>query len=381
MRSYVLLILLASAAIARADDAERTTFQHTPVSEVTAGSPLVVEVTVEGGWRLSALTLGVRNPNGAWRELPFGKAPDGRYTVIVPALNVAPPLVEYYVAARLQGDEAVAVFASPQAPHPVLVIPPAESVARRDRLLRHRGHANRARVSAEWVSFGSHGGFIEGGVDCGAYGDSHYRLEAEYLHRILGKIPYIRLGVVSMRGEVPPPAAFEGSGTVTCAADCSVFEQRDTGMDYGYAEVSLSGRDDVGLQGRLILGADDVGFAIGGAASIRLGQATGSRFELGAQSIQRVGFDVWARFDWDTVPRYPMAVELHVTDTPAGPLRPGTADVSDRLDEGASPGVRAVYELGWELTPEMSVIGRLGYQARNSTAGGPSLGLGFNVEW
>jgi hypothetical protein len=344
-----------------------------------------VEVSVEGGWRLAALTLGVRNPDGAWREIPFGKTSEGPFAAIVPAAEIAPPRIEYYVSAKLQGGEAIAVFASEKAPHPVLVIPADEDVARRDQLLRHRGHASRARASAEWISYGNHGGLVDGSGNRGAYEDSHYRLEAEYLYRILGSISYIRLGVVSLRGQVPPPAAFEGTGNVSClTTDCRAVQQRKTGMDYGYAEVSISGREDVGVQGRLILGADDVGFAKGGAASLRIGPPAGSRIEVGAQAIERVGYDLWARFDWATVPRHPMAVELHVTDIPAAPLRPGyppAAPASERLDDGASAGVRAVFEAGWEFTVNMSLIARLGYQARIATAGGPSLGLGFNVEW
>jgi hypothetical protein len=155
-------------------------------------------------------------------------------------------------------------------------------------------------------------------------------------------------------------------------------------MDYGYAEVALALGDLLGVKGRLLLGADDLGFATGAGGSLRIGEATRAHLEIGGETIQRVGADGFVRFAWDTVPRWPMALSLHVTNQPAATLRPGGSPAlpdAARLDEGAPTGVRGVWEVGYELTRSVTLQLRAGYQARVSTAGGPSLGTGIDVEW
>ncbi len=376
MRSVHVVLLAAVAAAARtalaqgADAPPR--LRHVPPAEVDAGEPLRVEVLADNAWKLQALDLHWRRPGGSWAAVPFGKAPDGTWAALVEAKEVVPPRLEYYITSQEAGGPAVERFASAGAPHPVLVIPSDEDVSRQDRLLRYRGQRSRARLSGEWASFGPRG-HLAGGA---SYPDRYYHLEAEYLYRILGFVSYVRFGVVRLRGTVPPPEAF--------SAGVSTNPARDTGMDYGYAEISLAPAEVIGLQGKLLLGADDLGFASGAGASVRIGEATRSHLEVGGQVIQRIGFDAFVRFAWDTVPRWPMSLALHVTDQPAATLKPGvppTAPESQRTDKGAPAGVRAVWEVGYEVSRQLTAVIQAGYQARASTAGGPTLGAGFSVEW
>jgi hypothetical protein len=367
------LAIAAPVAPARARSADDAALvRHVPPAEVTVGERLLVEAQVERGWKLDALDLHWRRAGGTWNTTAFGKTASAGWAAVVAAAEVVPPVIEYFITSRAPGGPAVDRFASADAPHPVLVSPPDDDLERQERLLGYRGHRSRARAVGEWVSFGGHGRDATGV----GYRDAYYRTEAEYLYRILTFVESIQLGMVHFRGDVPPPSAFR-TGTSTEPA-------RATGMDYGYAEIALALSEVIGVKGRLLLGADDLGFAMGAGASLRLGEPTRAHLEIGAETIRRVGSDGFVRFAWDTVPRWPMSLALHVTNQPAAPLRPAVSPAQPddlRIDEGAPTGVRAVWQIGYELTRAITLSVRAGYQARVSTAGGPTLGAGLDVEW
>jgi hypothetical protein len=276
--------------------------------------------------------------------------------------DVRAPRIEYCVVGREEGQAAVAWFASEDRPHPLLVLPSDEEAARRERLRRFGGLTSRARASGEYASFGPHDGYL----------DRASRFEVDYRYRTLSWISYIQLGYVRLRGDVPPPSAFE-AGAATGA-------ERPTGMDYGYAELGLDLSESAGVSGRLLLGADEAGFASGAGATVRVGPENGARLELGGDAIQRVGWDGFIRFHWDTVPRFPMALGLHVTNVPAAPVVAG-ASPGATPDRGAPVGMRILYDAGWQATSHLTLAVRAGYQARVATSGGPTLGAGATVEW
>ncbi len=379
MRPRVTTLLLAAlcaplAAVAQ-DAAQPASVRHLPPAEVAAGEPLVLTADVSNGFRLARLEARWRPAGGAWRTTAFGKTADGHWAARIEGDDVRPPRIEYFVTAQEEAHPAVDWFASAARPHPVLVLPSDEEIVHRDRLLRYRGLTSRARMFGEYASFGPYGRDASGR----AYQDRYHQLEVDYLFRTLSKISYIRLGYVNLRGDVPPPAAFgrEPLGAV-------VEAQRPSGMDYGFAEVALDGTDLVGFTGKLILGADEAGFASGVGGAIRIGPDTSAHLEIGGQTIQRVGGDAFVRLAWDTVPRWPMALGLHVTNIPAATLKPGgspTMSMQERTDAGAPVGLRIVYDVGFEVTQQVTIFVRGGYQARVATSGGPAVGGGMTVAW
>jgi hypothetical protein len=180
---------------------------------------------------------------------------------------------------------------------------------------------------------------------------------------------------VRVRGDVPPPSAFATS------FGNSTDPGRSTGFDYGFGELSINAGEWVGLTGKVILGADELGFTTGLGGSVRIGQSTGAYAEIGAQVIQRAGFDAFLAIHWDTVPRWPIALGLHITDIPAAPVVPGATPDHPVTDGGAPVGIRALLDVGYQVTAHVTVLFRTGYQARFSTDGGPTLGGGLAVEW
>jgi hypothetical protein len=70
------------------------------------------------------------------------------------------------------------------------------------------------------------------------------------------------------------------------------------------------------------------------------------------------------RLVWDTVPRYPMSAAVQVTDVPSGPA-----------------GVRLLYRVDHALSESLLLGAQVGYQARASVGGGPTLGLATSYVW
>lgn len=336
---------------------------HRPPSETAAGLPLTLTAKVENGHLLDAFELHYRQRGGAWSTVPFGKDAQGGFAAIVAAKEVKPPSLEYYISAREEQRPERDRFASAAAPHPVLVKGDPEEQERQTRLAWHRGNTSSAQATAEYVSFGG----VRGNYD------RYYQVEASYQYRILGPIEHIQLGVGTLRGDVPPPTAF---GPIL-----ALDPGRHTGLDYGYGELAFNLTEQVGFTGRLFLGADELGFATGASGVLRIGRETFAHVELGGQFIQRVGYDASLRLAWDTVPRWPIGFAVHITNAPSAPVKAGSTPDNPLTDEGAPTGIRALLDAGYQLSGNVTLLFKAGYQARFSTAGGVSLGAGARVEW
>ena len=343
--------------------AEPVVIDHQPPSEAEAGQALLLHATVTNAHRLSAFDAHFRHAGEAWKTAEFRKDKDGRWVAIVDPDDVRPPLVEYYLTVQPKDGPAVPRFASEAQPHPVLVRYAPSDEEHLGRLLRHDSHTSSALAWAEYVDFGSHPGLS----------DHYYQAETSYEYRLLDFVQHIRIGMGLISGSVPPPNAFgpwDGTGV-----------SRDAGLKYGFGELAFNFGDMVGVTGKLLFGADRLGFCTGMAGMLRIGEDTGARAEFGAQVVQRYGYDASMRFAWDTVYRWPMGFAVHITDMPAGTVLPGATPENPLTDRGAPTGIRAVYDVGWRASDHVTLLANVGYQARYSLGGGASAGAGLQVEW
>jgi len=365
--------MLAAIALLTAAVAEQgPAVLHAPPTEALPGAPLLLTARVEQGWKVAALTAHFRRPREEWRTVAFGKNAEGDWAAVIGAAEVRAPVVEYFIRAAEKGSLGQDCFASAQSPHPVLVRGTVEDIEEQKRLLRRNGHRSRASLRGDFVVFGAHGSSTAGEP----HEDRYSQFEADYQYRLLGTIDAIRLGVVRTRGKVPPPAAFATVGT-----GVTTESTRATGYDYGFGELSFNFGDLVGASARAILGADDLGFATGFGGALRIGEATGAHVQIGGMGLKRGGFDAFLELHWDTVPRFPIAFGVHVTDMPKSPVRPDATPTNPLTDGGAPVGIRALLDVGFEMSKNLTLLFRGGYQARFSTDGGPSLGAGIAVEW
>lgn len=353
-----LLLLLSGQAPAEQPSAPATLepleVRHVPRAQAFAGRPLVLEAEVTPAWRLGALVAHYRTSKEAeFLQVPFELSAEGPYVATLPVPPEQRGPVEYYLTARdKEGVESVR-FASAQAPHPVLLeVPPA--MLEVDRLLEHyRQRRSRVRVAAEYVDYGS--------VELGGtrYADSYYRVEADYLYRLLTltgglRLDSIRIGVGSLRANTPP---FPIPGQ-------SAPPALNQGLDYGFSEVEATVSPGLGMAARLLLGGNASGFALGAGARLRIGRPQGAHAEIEAETTAGLGSAATLRLAWDTVQRFPMSAAVQVTNVPSGP-----------------PGVRLLYSVDHELTDSLLLSAQVGFQARSAVGGGASLGLAASYGW
>jgi hypothetical protein len=334
---------------------------HAPVAQVPAGRELVLEAEVTPASRLAALVAHHRGAGEKdFRETAFTLTEQGRYAAILPTPAGQHAPVEYYLTARDTDGQESAPFASAELPHSVLFQVP-DSELEREALLALYGQ-RRSKVSffSEYVDFGpSRAGTVR-------YLDRYYRLEADYLHRILTdvggiRLSTIRIGVGHLRARVPPiqppvPPNFpplEGAPPTV-----------RTGLDYGFSELAVGLSAHFGVTTRVVLGGNAEGFAAGLGGQLRIGRERGAHVELGVETISGLGTTGTVRLAWDTVQRVPMSAAVQVTNFPDGPS-----------------GVRLLYHADYELTPALTVGALVGYQARISISGGPTLGLTSSYAW
>jgi hypothetical protein len=332
-----------------------------PAAQVYFGRELLLEAEVTPATRLAALVAHHRAAGETeFRQTPFVLEEPGRYAASLPLHPGQQVPVEYYLTARDTDGNLSVRFASAEAPHSVLVEVP-EPQLEREALLGAYGH-RRSRVSlfAEYVDFGAtRAGTVH-------YLDRYYRLEADYLHRLLTsvagvRVDSIRIGVGHLRARVPPLhpplppnwPPLEGPPPVV-----------RTGLDYGFSELEVGLSPILGVTTRLVLGGNVEGFAAGLGGRIRIGPTQGAHVELEGETISGLGSTGTVRLAWDTVPRVPMSAAVQVSSFPDGPT-----------------GVRLLYRADFELSESLTLGALVGYQARISISGGPSLGLASSYAW
>ncbi|WP_257450336.1 hypothetical protein [Archangium lipolyticum] len=354
-----LLLLLAAqtpAAATPPPPPEPLEVRHVPAAQVTAGTSLVLRAEVAPAWRLGALVAHHRSAEEKdFRETAFELSSDGTYAAVIPITAEQRVSVEYYLTARdTEGVESVR-FASAGAPYPVLVDVPQSSLEREALLAVYGQRRSRVRASAEYVDYGSQT------INGMRYQDQYYRLEADYLYRLLTqvgglRIDSIRIGVGHLRAHTP---AFG----LTAPGEPPRPEQRP-GLDYGFSEVDVGFNPFFGLGLRLTLGGNVTGFSAGFGGKIRIGRPHGSHAEIGGEYTAGLGGTGTVRLVWDTVPRFPMNAAVQVTNVPSGPT-----------------GVRLLYGVDYQLTEAILIGAQAGYQARASVGGGPTLGLSASYGW
>lgn len=343
-----LLGIAATAGVAAA--ADKPSVYHVPIAEAVTGSELVIVADVARGWS-DTLQLRYRLTGAAaWHTAEFERTSDTRYRAAIPGDELAPPSLEYYIASP--GHDH---FASAAHPHPVQVNLPDKEVLINSELERIDNRRARLRAAAELVDFGSrqiNGETVE---------DQYYRLEVDFTYRVLSlPLRAFRLGFTQMLGDTPATRLGDGS----CPDNqCSI----DAGFRVGgFAELQWRLADQVGFDSRVLIQATQTGFGFGGRGELRFGEETGSHFAVGGEAITDVGSNVFVRLGWATVPRFPMAATIALTDYPS----------SHRAH-----GVRLIYDIAYELGYGVRAGARVGYQARDEGIGGLSSGVNATLEF
>ena len=339
-RFIICIVMLAAPAYA-----ERV--KHVPAAEADAGKDL--ELVAAASPTVPKLVLHYRATGAASFETQeLARKDTGSWVAVVPAKQVEPPGLEYYLVA---GGEAV--FASAEAPHKTRVTA-TESAYRRARdEARAKNRRSRIHTSVEYVDYGKRTFGTEELVD------RYYRIDADFAYRLWAyPLEELRVGYTRLIGEKVSDDPMECSAP-PCNADAG-FKVA------GWFELGLAPLEGVGVDGRVTVLATQSGFALGGRGELRVGVRDGTHVASGVEYMADVGTAGFFRFGWGTVPRTPMSATVEITKVPAS---------------SSDTGVRFYYDVSRQLSDTLRLGVRMGYAARNQELGGVSGGAQAVVDF
>lgn len=327
---------------------------HVPTAESLTGERIEIVADVARGWEANLevrfRTLGAED----WNRSPFERNTETSYRAEIPGKDVVSPGLEYYIASFTEAAETIH-FASASTPHPVIVRDAESTVLIEQELDRFEKRRASFHAAAEYVDFGRR--TTEAGQDVK---DRYYRLDVDFTYRLF-RFPLraFRLGFTQMLGDTP----ITERGVDDCPNPC---EQSAGFRAGGFAELRWRLASFVDVDTRVLIQATPDGFGFGGRGELRFGDETATYFSLGGEGIAEVGTNFFVRLGWSTVPRFPMAASIELTDYPS----------SHR-----EHGVRLVYDIAYDFGLGLRVGGRVGYQARDQNIGGVSGGVGATLDF
>lgn len=311
------------------------TLVHTAPAEADADRPLLLDFRVDpaSGFR-SGTVMWRSQRGGQWQLAPIELSATGVWRATIPREAMTDPGVVYFVVATASEGIEAQQFASLDAPHPVYVRGTTQAVEEEAALRELHGKRSDLRLSASYTDYRVFG--VTAGTDVD-FGPRFSDLTASYRFWMLRKVEYIEAGVGRLQGEA------EDSGIV------AVIQKRvQTGFKRGWTEVGFIVAPYVGLAARVVLGADESQFRIGAGGVLRIGKPQRTRLVFDVAATTGVGWHVRSAFHVATVPRWPMAFEVEITNEP---------------NSGRDTGEVARFRLGRELTETTTLNFMASYQA------------------
>lgn len=347
---FTLLFLLALAPRAHAGGVspDYYGFRHEKPSSATSG--LALSLTLNAPAPLKSPELMIRRSGEhRYRRIPFQAQPDGYYIAVVPAADVVPPRLQYYIAIDTPRESRALAMGTPESPVSLTV----EGGLNEGLELKRYGFRNEARAMAEVVAY----------PDRAGKGPDYYRrAELEYLYRLFGPIYSFRFGSGYLKGE-----SNVVSGTVKTVnalgetETARLYAPRDLAFIYSYLEGELRASSfPIALINRAILGSDSDGVGGGWQGRLRLGDELGVNFVAGATLVSKLGDEYFAEFNIRPSQNSFVTLASHVENLP----------LKNEL------GYRSHLDLKWLLSENFSVLVRGGAAARDVSNIGYDAGLG-----
>lgn len=339
-----------------ADAPRRAWIGHIPVQSARVG-PVTFAFDVDNADLAGAILVRYRplsQPGAQPVELEALRTASG-VSVRADLGDQAPPGIAYWVVERMPDGTEWPIFASQRNPHVLNLRYSPVRERERAQLQRTGGRRSSVSVGGEYVNLG--GWEQEGG---GELRDHYWHTEARYAYRFFRTLDTLEIGLGALRGTVLDHAQRDGRS----AADDG-FRQRDVGLEYGRARITLAFGKWVRVQGGVLFGFSKDGFEGGGDGAVVFGHRDGTDVKLFGAYVSGVGGAGGVRLGWATVPRVPMGATVEVTNYGA----------NDRA------GARLLFDAGYELYPGalLKVVG--GYRGRTSLAGGMSLGADLQLSF
>jgi len=353
LASAVALALLPTAA--RAQDGSGATppparprLLHAPLSVIDAHEPILIEADFVDAQLLKRAFVLYRSEalRGELAVELLRSPGNPTYVAEIPSKHALVPGFAYTIEIECTDGTRISAFATRSSMHRVAVR--ENYLDLRERALAERLFGRRSVVSAEaeYVSFGSSDGFLylpNAGFESMTVKDHYYRVEGSFTYRPLRFVTEFSSRVGVLRGESPVPWATADSGF-------------DVGLDYIAQSVRFRITDAFHADVEGLTGLTEEAFRLGALSRLLIGDPYGSKLVLGVQGVQGFGLRFWSRVDIAASDRLLVSPVVEATNWP----------------HAEAFGVRLLTEVAFDVGAGVGVVAGGGYQARQSTSGGPS---------
>ena len=326
------------------------------VDEAIADTPLAIAIELEGP--VAGAVLHVRTVDDlAFTSIPFVARGDGYYAVTIPRDRLRPPTMTWFVEAVGTDGKATAVIGSASEPIPTKVSTKALA-------LTPLKHTNSAVIWTDYADYnrwrGNDWAFQTEGYFGMRFGDAGVRA--------------VRSGFGVYRGK--------GGSIQELDRDVPPKEPRSVGLSYGYLEGEFGIDSFWSMIARAIVGLGDSGVNGGAQGFLRIGNDQKTNLMIGGEVLGGIGLRGITQLQLAIFPRIPILVRSEVTNQPAGESkRTDPLDPTPRASEVGDIGVRAIVQLGYQITPGFTLFVRGSYQGRTIVHAGPGFGAGASVAW
>jgi hypothetical protein len=328
--------------------------------EALSGIPVEIGVELSGPYG-GAVLHARRGGEVAYQSTPMTESGKGYFVVTIPAERVRAPQVQYFIEAISKQGAPVPVVASADEP----VSMDVDEIPKPTPPLR-----NEATASI-WTDYAN-------------YNQGHSN---DWVWQTEGFVG-MRFGDVGFRALRTGFGVFRGVGGSLEELDKQQKGGRLVGLTYGYLEAEVAFSSFASLIGRGVIGLRDDGVAGGAQALVRIGNDKKTNLQLGGEVLGGIGLRGITELDLNVFERVPIMFRTEVTNQPAG----SSANVDSVAPQsGVSPsqtslqrgevGARAIFQLGYRLTPALTLAARGSFQGRTIKHVGPGFGGAVTYTW
>jgi hypothetical protein len=319
---------------------------HAPVSFARIGEPILIRAAIDHPELVRRALLVCRTSEGGVAELAFERTQNGPYAAVIPKEQVRPPSVAYAIEIEDESGARRLAFATRGSMHTVQVAEENVDVRETALLSRIGGRRSVLSLEGDYVSFGESVASTATSATPETVADRYYRVEGNFSYRLLRTVSAFGVRVGAVRGQSPVPNA----------QDVSAF---DVGLNYGAPRVQFRLHDLFHLDVEGLLSLTEEGFSTGGGSALHIGDVYGSELVVGFETVNVFGTRAYTRVNVAAARRLILSGVVEGTDMP----------------HASRFGLRLFGEVGVDLGAGFRLIGRGGYQARDSASGGPNVGL------
>lgn len=181
---------------------------------------------------------------------------------------------------------------------------------------------------------------------------------------------------------------YRGKGGTLDDLDVKQVSPRSVGLTYGYLESEYAFVNTFSMALRIVVGLRDSGVSGGAQGFMRIGSDRATNLVLGGEFLGGIGVRGITQLEWNTIPRVPIVLRTEVTNQPAGVASSEsltqitTGNTTETVSRGQGEiGARVIAQVGYRLTPALTVALRGSYQGRTINHAGPGGGAGVTYEW